>query len=164
MRSEFHRLCKGCEQTESDDRKRRNRWRAKARSATTSHARRLSGRWDITSAADLVARYGWGADRMAHEAEHAYANGCGYCAASYADMGHGLADITLDIVDPDAPPYYPGNVRWCCATCNRKKHQRPPHLWAAELAVWQRWQRRQAETARTGWDPDSLFGFRGEPS
>jgi hypothetical protein len=149
-------VCIGCEQTASDTAKRRNRWVSKVASTTRNHAERLSRRWpDINSADVLVDRYGWHPARMAHDGAHAYGNGCDYCGKGYVEMGHGLADITLDLCDPDDPPYYPGNTRWCCMTCNRKKHRMTKRQWAAQLAVWPRWVR----NAEREWPADSLFGF-----
>jgi DNA-directed RNA polymerase subunit RPC12/RpoP len=79
---------------------------------------------------------------MIHDAQHSYDNSCTYCGHMFKDMGHGLADITLDIVDPSQPPYYAVNVRWVCATCNREKSRTPPALWGARRACWELWTRR----------------------
>ena len=54
----------------------------------------------------------------------------------YDKMGHGMSDITLDIVRPTHPPYYHDNVRWCCQTCNSEKGKLPSELWARRLIAW----------------------------
>ena len=76
------------------------------------HAQRLE-----ISKTDLISVYGWDLKRIAHDAEYQYGNGCNYCGHPYRDMGHGYADITLDVVDRGRPPYYRTNTRWCCQTC-----------------------------------------------
>jgi len=93
----------------------------------------------------LTDDYGWVFDRMLHEAQHVYANGCQYCGEPFAAMGHGLTDLTLDIFDPVLPPYYPANIRWVCATCNREKSRTPPNQWAAKLACWAKWEHQPAK-------------------
>jgi len=81
---------------------------------------------------------------MLHEAKHVYTNGCQYCGKPFALMGHGLADLTLDIFDPRLPAYYPANTRWACMTCNREKSRTPPDKWGAKLACWGKWERTEA--------------------
>jgi hypothetical protein len=61
-------------------------------------------------------------------------------------MGHGLADITIDIVNPREPPFYDTHVKHCCGTCNKEKSQTPPELWARKLICWDQW----TEWKRTG--------------
>lgn len=140
-------VCIGCENTARDNHKQENRWRQKARDTSNRHADKFIERGLASSRADFAERYGWNVDRMAHEAEHAFGSGCTYCGHRYLSMGHGLADITLDIVDRDAPPYYATNTTWCCATCNREKGRTPIHLWGAKLVAWSKWRQRQAELA-----------------
>ena len=129
-------VCRPCEQTGRDTKKRGNRWAAKARDTIRRHAVRLS-----VDKSDLIGRYGWEPARMAHEVEHAYKNGCNYCGGRFADMGHGLADITLDVIDRDRPPYYRTNTKWCCQTCNRKKGTLTPDEFEADRQMWAEWQR-----------------------
>ena len=128
-------ICRPCEQTGRDTKKRENRWAVKARDTIRRHAVRLR-----IDKAELIGRYGWDATRMAHEAEHGYKNGCNYCGREYASMGHGLADITLDIQDPDKPPYYLTNTKWCCQTCNRKKGRLSPEEFEADRQMWPLWE------------------------
>ena len=129
-------VCRPCEQTARDERKIRDRWTVKARDVIRRHAIRLE-----VSKEDLIERYGWDAPRLAHEAEFQYGNGCSYCGHPYRDMGHGLADITLDIVDRTKPPYYTTNTRWCCQTCNRKKGPMQPEEFELDRQVYQAWLR-----------------------
>jgi hypothetical protein len=141
-------ICRPCEQTGRDNRKRENRWAVKARDTIRRHAirlteaRRKAGLSPVTKD-ELIFRYGWQPDRLAHEAEHAYKNGCNYCGGEYAAMGHGLADITLDIQDPAGPPYYLTNTKWCCQTCNRKKGALSPEEFEADRQMWAEWKRAQ---------------------
>src|SRR5262249_56891015 len=95
----------------------------------------------------LVGRYGWTPDQMAHDAEFQYGNGCSYCHHPYAAMGHGVADITLDIFDPRLPPDYAANTRWCCMTCQRRKGILPPDRWAAKQRVYREWETTKARSA-----------------
>lgn len=140
-------LCRPCEQTARDERKIRNRWAVKARDVVRRHALRLGA-----SKEDLVNLYGWDVAQLSHDAKFQYHNGCNYCGHSYGDMGHGLADITLDVIDRSLPPYYRTNTKWCCQTCNRKKGDRGPAWFEADLQVFQVW---KAERKR---DPQVL-GF-----
>lgn len=79
-----------------------------------------------------------------------YGNGCGYCHKLYGGMGHGSADITIDIVwpfraddpsDPKRLPYYGTNTKLCCATCNKGKGDDDPPVWERKLALWREWER-----------------------
>jgi hypothetical protein len=129
-------ICRPCEQTGRDDRKRGDRWKVKARDTIRRHAVRLG-----VDKLDLIGRYGWEPTRLAHDAEFQYGNGCNYCGGEYAVMGHGLADITLDIQDPDKAPYYRTNTKWCCQTCNRKKGRLSPDEFEADRQMWAAWDR-----------------------
>src|SRR5262245_6436335 len=130
-------VCMGCEQTARDKTKREmKRFPAKVDATTRRHSQKLG-----IPVIDLVLRYGWDAKRMAHEAEYAYGNGCSYCGEPYGSIGHGLSDLTLDIVDPTKEPYYVVNTRWCCKTCNTSKARSDPATWAAKLAAWNEWRK-----------------------
>ena len=124
-------ICRGCEQDGRDNRKRDNRWTAKARDTIRRHATRLN-----IDKAELIGRYGWDPKRLAHEAEYQYGNGCSYCFEPYLSMGHGLSDITLDIQDPAKPPSYRLNTKWCCQTCNRKKGRMTPEEFELDRQMW----------------------------
>lgn len=140
--------CIACELTERTRRNAANRWLAKANASIAHHARRLG-----IPRERLRTDFGWKPELIAHDLEHAYANCCGYCDGRYDEMANGLADLTLDIVNPEDPPYYRTNVSPCCLTCNREKGRTPPHLFAAKRTGWERWRRNHA-----AWPEDSLFG------
>ena len=125
-------VCRPCHQTRRDKLKLVNRWAAKARDTIRRHAIRLG-----VPKEELITRYGWDPHRLAHDAEFQYNNGCNYCGGQYQDMGHGLSDISLDIVDPSAAPYYRTNSKWCCQTCNRKKSNRGPDWFEGDRQVWE---------------------------
>jgi hypothetical protein len=131
-----HPICIGCEQSARDEAKAIDRWPAKIRATINLHARRLH-----TTAIALAQEFGWNPGRMIHDAKHAYENGCCYCGQRFKEMGHGLNDLTLDIVNPTDPPFYYTNVRWACMTCNREKSRTPAALWGAKLAAWEMWRR-----------------------
>ena len=99
------------------------------------HAERLS-----IPKSDLIKRHGWNVSYMAVEAQQTYAGACPYCHATFEGMGHGLQDITLDIVDPAQPPYYRTNARWVCQTCNRKKGRLSPAEFEADREVFEFWE------------------------
>lgn len=143
----YHATCIACELTERTRTNAANRWLTKARHTIAHHAKNFK-----IPARRLIAEFGWRPELIAHDLEHAYANSCCYCDGRYDQMPNGLADLTIDIVDPNAPPYYRTNARPCCATCNREKHRTPPHLFAAKLAGWERWRR-----AHDSWPDGSLF-------
>jgi hypothetical protein len=130
-------MCIGCEQEKRDAEKRKDRWPTKISDMIRRHAERLK-----ISVKVLREDFGWEFDRMLHEAQHAYSNGCAYCGKPFKLMGHGLYDLTLDIMDPHSPPHYATNVRWACPTCNREKGRTPPSEWGAKLACWAKWLRR----------------------
>lgn len=148
--SPLRAICIGCEQTKRDAKKSDDggRWIVKIRDTIRRHAARLK-----LSVETLEQQYGWNFDRMLHEAKHAYANGCQYCGEPFREMGHGLADLTLDIMDPTRPPYYTTNVAWSCMTCNREKCQKSAAIWGAKRAAWETWKRRRRlPIQRTFWE------------
>jgi hypothetical protein len=157
-RSGSRGVCLGCEQTARDTKKRKNRWLVKAQDTLRHHSRKFVERGIVESASVLVEHFGWDVRRMAHEAEHTYGNGCGYCGEPFSEMDHGLADITLDIVDPESPPHYGINTRWICQTCNRAKGRRPPGEWGAIRSMWEKWKRRVDSLAH---DPNHGTLFEG---
>jgi len=139
-----HARCIGCEQTARDNNKAspEGRWREKIVGTIRRHARRLGHSVEI-----LQDRYGWTVSNMLHDAQHAYKNGCPYCHRNFAAMGHGLNDVTLDIVDRDKAPFYVTNAKWVCPTCNKEKSTMTPEEWAARLANWALWNRPRTESA-----------------
>jgi 5-methylcytosine-specific restriction endonuclease McrA len=130
-------ICLACEQTARDDRKQTNRWPDKVRGTIRRHARKLG-----IAAQTLEVKFGWNIQRLVRDAQRAYEHTCAYCDEKFAGMGHGLGDITLDIVNPKEPPFYLTNVRWICMTCNRQKSRTPPATWAAKRAWWEVWKNR----------------------
>lgn len=150
-------VCIPCEQRARDNQKQANRPAAKARGTLRNHAAKFVKAGIITDASELASRFGWSVAQMAHDIEHAYRNGCPYCHQPFASMGHGLADVTLDIHDTASPPFYRTNCRWVCATCNKEKQRTPPHLFAAKLQGWETWRR----WTECEYPPDSLFGEWG---
>lgn len=136
-------VCVGCEQTEKDERKRRNRPLAKARSTFYRHAARFIKDGLAESRQEFADRFGWGVHQMAHDIEHSHANSCPYCHRPFSEMPGDLSAITLDIVDPEKKPYYTTNVRWICSTCNKEKQRTPPEHWGARLAAWNIWRKQQ---------------------
>lgn len=131
--------CIPCEQTRSDLRKRLRRSIRKAHSTIGHHAKRYG-----MTKRDFERKYGWRADRVAHDIEHAYENTCCYCQNPYKDMSHGLADVTIDVIDPAKEPFYSTNTRPCCMTCNRAKNDMTPEDWAKRLLGWSLWRSRLA--------------------
>jgi hypothetical protein len=122
-------VCIGCLQTERDNLKRYNRPKAKARNTFYRHADKFIKEGLAGSREDFAQRFDWSVKQMAHDIEHTYKNGCPYCRQFFSEMGHGLSDLTLDIIDPEKPPYYTTNVKWVCSTCNKEKQRTPPEYW-----------------------------------
>lgn len=144
--------CRPCEQTRRDQLKIRDRWTVKARDVIRRHAARFG-----IDKNDLVQRYGWETERLAHDAEFQYGNGCNYCGHQYREMGHGLGDITLDVVDRDKPPYYRTNTKWCCQTCNRKKGVMEPEAFEVDRQVFEAWSQHQDRLTRNPQEVGFLF-------
>lgn len=152
-------VCRLCEVTARTEEKRANRWRAKARGALNRHADKYADKGLIASRAEFAERFRWDVDRMARDLEHAAAHDCVYCHNAYSEMGNGPADLSFDVMDPDADPYYETNVTICCQTCNREKGQTPKRLWGPRLAFSARWRSwHDTLTAHGGYAPDTLFG------
>jgi hypothetical protein len=132
-----YRTCYPCVRTAKDQRKGENRWIVKARDSTHHHAltRGISERV-------LAEKYGWQTERMARDAARAFADGLGVCAEcekEFGSMGHGYADLTIDICRPDEEPYYGTNTRYICMGCNREKHNMTPERWQLRKRVWAWW-------------------------
>lgn len=139
----YHAVCKACEQDRTDAKKRNNRWPTKASDTTRRHAEKYGMSPDIFSE-----RYGWDVARIAHILKHASENTCCYCREPYHTMGHGPADVTMDIIDPRKEPYLETNVQPCCATCNRRKGDSTPEDWAVQLRCWRKHDRRKRQLMR----------------
>jgi hypothetical protein len=131
LAEQFRSVCIGCELSERNDPTPEERARRKAQNSIATHAEKYA-----MKPLEFAKRYGWDLERMIYDIMHGHENTCPYCWERYDVMGHGLTDITLDIVDPKLEPYYRTNVRWCCATCNREKASMAPELWDRRLIVW----------------------------
>lgn len=129
----------GCEQTARDERKQRDRMLQKIRDTIRRHARKLGVTRDR-----LMHHYGWTVEKLRQDAlDHYERKGCGYCDKAFL-KGATMNDLTLDIVDPTAEPFYTFNVKWICNACNRMKQLASPVVFAIRLAMWKRWHARQA--------------------
>jgi hypothetical protein len=127
-------VCVGCELTDRNDPTPEERARRKAQNSIATHAEKYG-----MKPLEFAKRYGWDVERMVYDILHGHENTCPYCWERYDVMGHGLSDITLDVVDSKAEPYYGTNVRWCCQTCNREKSTMSPELWARRLIFWKQY-------------------------
>jgi len=87
---------------------------------------------------------GWDEDRRAIEMQAMFEFGfCPMCIEVqpdgtvkvhyFRDMTHGLADLTIDRINPAAPPIWPGNIQWIDKTCNARKHRGDPILHGQRL-------------------------------
>jgi hypothetical protein len=149
IRSRGRAVCIPCKQIDRDQRKSLRPALKKAADTVKHHAKRFG-----MTTSDFTRRYGWEVARVAHDIEHAYENTCSYCWRPYVEMAHGLADVTIDIIDPGQPPYY-ANTRPCCRTCNTEKGRLTPVEWARKLAGWRLW-REQQERIAAGLTPTQL--------
>lgn len=143
--------CRPCEETARDLRNGVDRWPGKVNDTTRRHAIRLrfpkslgpdGQSWhdpDLTTD-KLITVHGWQRTQLAYDAQFQYGNGCSYCHHKYSGMGHGAADITLDIFDPRLPPEYGTNTRWCCMTCQRRKGLLTPEKWAIKKRIYRKWE------------------------
>jgi 5-methylcytosine-specific restriction endonuclease McrA len=126
-------ICPMCLQEERDAKKQKNRWIEKARMAIYSHARKYG-----IKPVELRNDYGWSIQNVAHKLEFIYRNSCPYCHRLFKDMGHGLRDISLDIINPSLPPYFETNVMAVCQTCNSSKGTRSPTYYGLHLQMAKR--------------------------
>jgi len=83
--------------------------------------------------------------------------GCPYCLQPVNTAEHGMGIITLAILDDEQPPYYSGNVLWCCTRCNSEKQRISAETWEARQSMWNLWRLNQI---RLGIDPESLEFLR----
>jgi 5-methylcytosine-specific restriction endonuclease McrA len=140
----YHSKCIACLQAANDKKKRPDRWPDKARDTIRRHAEKYDMSLD-----GFIEKYGWDIPRVAHLMKHASENTCSYCRDLYSEMGHGLADITMDIIDPRKEPYLETNAQPCCRTCNTRKGDRTPEEWAIILRCWRQYDRRMQKEALT---------------
>jgi hypothetical protein len=123
-------------------------------------------RWGY-SVAELEA-IGWDLDRRSIEMQAMFEFGfCPNCIEVingvvvvhfYRDMTHGLSDLTIDRLNPELPPVWPGNIQWLDLSCNIRKHDASP------IADGQRIQAvhelRLSEVASDQWPDDERTGTR----
>jgi len=134
----IHHVCLACVQEEKDREKSPQRSKPKARAILYSHCQKYNRRYGTSyTPMGFASKFGWSLDQIVHDIEHAFSNWCSYCGSAYSKMSHGLADVTLDIINPDEPWYY-SNTRFCCATCNKRKGELSPEKWGKFLASYKR--------------------------
>lgn len=160
----FHSACIACEQTARDEKKLANRAMVKARNALRTHANKYMLAGMVSSQAEFAERFDWDIKQMAHDIDHTAANGCQRCRRSFASMGNGLSDVSLDIIDPRKQPYYRTNVRWICRTCNSAKSDLDPDIDGRRLQEWVRWERQQEELRKSDPWAGTLFEGSGDPA
>ena len=141
-------VCVGCLQTGRDYEKQRNRFRVKARNTIRSHAARLK-----ISKEELTKKFGWTIDRVEHLMRHAWENTCAYCWRPFKELPHGLADLTIDVIDPFRDPHVETNTTICCSTCNKEKQRTPPGEWSEKLRSWRIWKDNQKNGLLPLWRP-----------
>jgi hypothetical protein len=124
-------ICIGCELSARNDPSLAARAKRKAQNTLRAHAEKYGMRTDV-----FARKYGWHIDRMVYNILHDHDNTCVYCWFPYGEMGHGLDDLTFDVIDPEKEPFYQTNVQRCCRTCNQEKASLPPELWARRLIEW----------------------------
>jgi hypothetical protein len=154
--------CRLCRQTRKDKAKSENRIRDKATSVIRREGMRLArpdrrGGPIIQAPGDLVAIYGWTTDKVERLLRHAFEGECIGCDQSYAEMPHGLNDLTVDIRDPHAPPWLETNVQPLCATCNKTKQQLTGPQWGEYLYYVRLWKEQRGLLNQDPWSAGVLF-------
>ena len=118
-----------CRQEQRDRKKHQNRAEEKARQTLYRHA----PKYDMPPI-KFAEEFGWDIKQMARNITHHFENSCPYCNQPYKNMTYGLRDLTLDIINPNEPPYYTTNVKFCCSTCNSVKGQLDAEAFGLYLA------------------------------
>lgn len=131
-------ICRPCRQGHRDSRKAQDPFLSKAQWTIRKHAKRFE-----IEHSKFVEVYGWRAEFLAHDAKHAFENGCPDCRRPFSTMRHGIADLTLDITNPAEAPFYGKNTRWICGTCNMKKGKLGATEWGRDAAMWSLWKANQ---------------------
>lgn len=124
--------CKVCEVTNRCTQKELDPYKPAFAQRRRDHARRYG------CTVKELEQLGWDAERRTIEMRAQFENGfCPNCIETadgavqvhfYRDMSRGLAELTIDRINPDLAPIWPGNVQWLCATCNKRKQDRDPIL------------------------------------
>ena len=133
-----------CKMCESNRRHSQDIWKRKAQRTIVYHRLRAleeyqtspekfpswDGRYER-----WAATYGWDDyDKIAREMEATFDGVCKICGKPYKGdpskgiepMGHGRADMTVDIIDRTLEPFYADNTRLACLTCNSSKGLKTP--------------------------------------
>lgn len=99
--------------------------------AFTQRRRNHATRWGYS--VKQLEEWGWRTPQRSAEMRVQYEYGyCPDCVELdgtvhfYRDMTDGLSELTIDRWDPTQPPRWPGNIRWCCETCNKRKGPKSP--------------------------------------
>jgi len=130
-------FCKGCESTGRDEKKGEsleNRARQKVGDTIRRHAKRYN-----MKVKDFTETFGWDRKIMLDRLLQEYEGNCCSCNKPYAGMGHGLFDISLDIIDPREKPFL-SNTRWMCLTENIRKGNLTPEQWGQDRVNWRQWE------------------------
>ncbi|HKD87785.1 MAG TPA: hypothetical protein VKB62_04585 [Streptosporangiaceae bacterium] len=153
----YRARCIGCEAIRKRSELINQRFRRKAVATRRRHAARLKDLGVLGHEDDLEKLYGWSTDRMVQDIQRVREYGCPYCLQPVNTAEHGMGIITLAILDDEQPPYYSGNVLWCCTRCNSEKQRISAETWEARQSMWNLWRLNQI---RLGIDPESLEFLR----
>lgn len=129
----------------------------KAQRTIRTHAAKYIKKGLCGSVEQFVKDFCWDAKQMAHDIEHAFANGCPYCRVQFASMHGGLHNVSLDVINPETPPFYGSNTKWVCKTCNSMKGDLSPEDWGQKLSDRQSWERQQKLISKNKWAVFPLF-------
>lgn len=145
------RTCMGCRDKIADARKAQNRFIKKAKNAIYNHGQKAIEAGLARNLDEFRALYGWDVQQMAHDMAHAYENGCPICHGSYKEMGHGLRDLTIDIINPIRPPHYGINTQYICSTDNTRKQRTDPADYGEVMLGWRLWEAHQQQLNQDEW-------------
>ncbi len=133
---------------ESARRHTEDRWLRKARSTIYLHRDTYAREYENTperfphwdgNPLTFAQAYVWVDTVIAGEMEAAFNGPCKGCGFPYKTMGHGLADLTVDIIDPASEPFYIYNTRLVCRTCNSGKGKKRPTEETQLKRAYARW-------------------------
>ena len=152
-------ICFKCVWALEETKKWNNRFLDKAKRTLARKLRELKkqDRYKDLTRTLLIRDYGWDLRKVAHDIEHTFENWCAYCGYPFAEMTHGLHDLTIDIFDPNRAPVYSINTRWVCSTCNSIKSKMTPERWGRFTVYLKHHARQQEELRKNPWLPLPLF-------
>lgn len=147
--------CEGCEVTERTERKKLDRFWVKALLTCRKHWKQdgYKCRQDWEAASGLTVALVASRMRMAWEQDET----CEHCDTRWREMPNGIADITVDRVDP-LKPFTRSNWGLLCPTGQRDKGRTPPDIWDQKQACWKLWR----EHRRPRPVQEGLFDGEGE--